>query len=101
MDPDHVPPGLRSRLYRRPSPIIQRFLYHLRRDDHGRSAVTGDHTHAHGGADHRGRLAIALGLTSIVLIVEVFGAVISGSLALLADAGHMLTDAAGLVIALI
>jgi cobalt-zinc-cadmium efflux system protein len=83
------------------APIIQRFLYHLRRDDHGRSAVTGDHTHAHGGADHRGRLAIALGLTSIVLILEVFGAVISGSLALLADAGHMLTDAAGLVIALI
>jgi cobalt-zinc-cadmium efflux system protein len=46
-------------------------------------------------------LAIALGLTSVVLVVEVIGAVISGSLALLADAGHMLTDAAGLVIALI
>ncbi len=61
------------------------------------------HTHAHGpvgGGDHRTRLAIALGLTSVVLIVEIVGAVISGSLALLADAGHMLTDAAGLVIAL-
>jgi cobalt-zinc-cadmium efflux system protein len=59
------------------------------------------HSHAHGGSDHRGRLAIALGLTSAVLIVEVIGAWITGSLALLADAGHMLTDAAGLVIALI
>ncbi len=36
-----------------------------------------------------------------VLVVEVVGAVVSGSLALLADAGHMLTDAAGLLIALI
>ncbi len=67
--------------------------------------MSGGHTHAHahdvGGGDHRVRLAIALGLTSVVLIVEVIGAIISGSLALLADAGHMLTDAAGLVIALI
>ncbi len=64
--------------------------------------MSGGHTHTHGaGPDHRGRLAIALGLTCTVLVVEVIGAVISGSLALLADAGHMLTDAAGLVIALI
>ncbi len=64
--------------------------------------MSGGHAHAHGaGPDHRGRLAIALGLTCTVLVVEVIGAVISGSLALLADAGHMLTDAAGLVIALI
>jgi cobalt-zinc-cadmium efflux system protein len=64
----------------------------------------GEHTHSHthaGGGDHRGRLAVALTLTSVVLVVEVIGAVISGSLALLADAGHMFTDAAGLVIALI
>jgi cobalt-zinc-cadmium efflux system protein len=36
-----------------------------------------------------------------VLLVEVVGALISGSLALLADAGHMLTDVVGLVIAII
>jgi len=58
------------------------------------------HTHADGG-DHRGRLSVALGLTSVVLVVEIIGAIISGSLALLADAAHMFTDAAGLVIALI
>lgn len=65
------------------------------------------HNHDHGpssGGDlvtHRGRLLLVLALTSIVLIVEVIGAVITGSLALLADAGHMLTDVAGLVMALI
>ncbi len=58
--------------------------------------------HTHGGGelvDHRGRLAIVLGTTLTVLVVEVIGAVISGSLALLADAGHMLTDVAGLTLA--
>ncbi|WP_409331998.1 cation diffusion facilitator family transporter [Trujillonella humicola] len=62
------------------------------------------HDHDHGAADpaqHRRRLAIVLGLTATVLVVEVIGALISGSLALLADAGHMLTDSAGLAIALI
>lgn len=62
------------------------------------------HGHSHGpgpGADHRGRLAIAFTITSLILVVEVIGAVLSGSLALLADAGHMVTDAAGLLIALI
>jgi cobalt-zinc-cadmium efflux system protein len=57
--------------------------------------------HDHGGAelaDHRGRLAAVLGLTVVVLVVEVIGAVVTGSLALLADAGHMLTDVAGLLL---
>lgn len=58
------------------------------------------HSHAPGGDDRR-RLALVLAITTTILVVEVVGAVVSGSLALLADAGHMLTDAAGLVIALI
>lgn len=58
---------------------------------HGRS-----HTHA-----HRGRLGVVLAITGVVLVVEVVGGLLSGSLALLADAGHMLTDATGLVLALI
>ena len=62
--------------------------------------------HSHGppvreGSGHRRRLAIVLGITSVVLVVEVVGAAISGSLALLADAGHMLTDVAGLSFALV
>ena len=50
---------------------------------------------------HRGRLGLVLGITVVVLVVEVVGGLLSGSLALLADAGHMLTDATGLVLALI
>ena len=62
----------------------------------------GDHSHSTAGlADHRGRLAVVLAITVTVLVVEVVGATISGSLALLADAGHMLTDVAGLSMALI
>jgi cobalt-zinc-cadmium efflux system protein len=59
------------------------------------------HDHTGGVADNRRRLAIVLALTATVLVVEVVGALLTGSLALLADAGHMFTDAAGLVIALI
>ena len=67
--------------------------------------MSGGHSHDHGrtGSDvagHRRRLALVLGLTATVLLVEVVGALISGSLALLADAGHMATDTAGLAIAL-
>jgi cobalt-zinc-cadmium efflux system protein len=66
------------------------------------TAETG-HSHNHGAAlaDHRGRLAAVLAITVAVLAVEVVGAVVSGSLALLADAAHMLTDVAGLTLALI
>lgn len=59
------------------------------------------HEHAVPGAEHRRPLAVVLGISSIILVVEVVGAVVSGSLALLADAGHMLTDVAGLTLALI
>ena len=58
------------------------------------------HTPATAGAAHRRRLGVVLGLTLAVLAAEVVGAVLSGSLALLADAGHMATDAAGLALAL-
>ena len=50
---------------------------------------------------HRGRLAVAFGITATILIAEVVGALWTGSLALLVDAGHMLTDAAGLLMALV
>ncbi|UIN31874.1 cation diffusion facilitator family transporter [Microbacterium binotii] len=62
-----------------------------------------DHAPASGvrGGSNRRLLAISLGITSTVFVVQVVGALLSGSLALLADAAHMLTDAAALVIALI
>jgi cobalt-zinc-cadmium efflux system protein len=63
------------------------------------------HDHGHSpaatGSAHRRRLTVVLALTASVLLAEIVGAVITGSLALLADAGHMLTDAAGLVMALL
>jgi len=51
--------------------------------------------------EHRKRLVIVLVITGAVLIAEVIGGLIAGSLALLADAGHMLTDSTGLILALI
>lgn len=64
----------------------------------------GGHSHGpvHGdGAGRRRKLAWVLGITTTALVVEVVGAAVSGSLALLADAGHALTDAAGLTLALV
>ncbi|MEV6315465.1 cation diffusion facilitator family transporter [Streptomyces sp. NPDC051776] len=69
-----------------------------------------DHGHAYGpapgadrtaAAEYRVRLRIALCLTVTVLVTQVVGGLLTGSLALLADAGHMATDAVGLVMALL
>lgn len=59
--------------------------------------------HSHGTATgaHRSRLLTALLITLTVMGAEVIGGLISGSLALLADAAHMLTDAAGVGLALL
>lgn len=57
------------------------------------------HSHDHGRADRRA-LAIVFGLTSVFLVAEVVGGLLTGSLALLADAGHMLSDSASLGVAL-
>ncbi|WP_166851436.1 cation diffusion facilitator family transporter [Isoptericola sp. BMS4] len=59
-----------------------------------------DHSHAHGAADHRGRLAAAFGISAAILLVQLAGAVLTGSLALLVDTVHMLTDVGGLGLAL-
>lgn len=58
--------------------------------------------HNHGSVTiHRGPLVVAFAITSTILVAEVIGALWTGSLALLVDAGHMVTDAAGLGMALI
>ncbi|MET1033754.1 MAG: cation diffusion facilitator family transporter [Arthrobacter sp.] len=49
---------------------------------------------------HRRRLALVVVITLAGVAVQLVGALLSGSLALLADAGHMLSDAAGVSIAL-
>lgn len=83
---------------------------HLTADDHGHTRG-----HRHGQAFDRGAhvhhreqadagvsraLRIALILTSIFLVAEVIGGIASNSLALLADAGHMLTDVGALAFSL-
>jgi cobalt-zinc-cadmium efflux system protein len=62
--------------------------------------------HSHGpsvsaGSQHRSRMLIVLALTTTVLIAELVGGWITGSLALLADAGHMFTDVAGISLAIL
>jgi cobalt-zinc-cadmium efflux system protein len=57
--------------------------------------------HAHTSDSHTAasRLLLVLGATSVYLIAEVVGGVLTGSLALLADSGHLLTDVLGLAMA--
>src|SRR5688572_31076643 len=65
---------------------------------HDHSAEQG---HSHGDArDQMRRLRIALAITATFLLAEVAGGILSNSLALLADAGHMLTDVAALALSL-
>ncbi|WP_349897237.1 cation diffusion facilitator family transporter [Parafrigoribacterium soli] len=64
------------------------------------SAQQHGHEHA-AGVGNRKRLGIAIGIVGAVLLIEVVGAVLSGSLSLFADAGHMLSDLTGLLVALV
>lgn len=60
------------------------------------------HAHAHGDSStSERRLGIALALTVTFLVVEVVASLLTGSLALLSDAGHMATDVAALAIAML
>ncbi|WP_146359393.1 cation diffusion facilitator family transporter [Arthrobacter yangruifuii] len=69
--------------------------------------MSANHGHSHGlgtvtaTGKHRRRLLIVFLITLSVVLIQIAGALLSGSLALLADAGHMLSDAAGVSIALL
>src|SRR3954471_20537966 len=75
------------------------------RTDRRESPVGGGHDHGAAAISaaqaHRGRLLVALAIAGTVLVGEVVGALLTGSLALLADAGHVLTDAVGVGLALL
>jgi cobalt-zinc-cadmium efflux system protein len=62
--------------------------------DHG-------HGHTHAVTDDRRRLAVALALIVAFMAAEVAAGIVANSLALLSDAGHMLTDAAALALAIV
>ncbi|WP_394552503.1 cation diffusion facilitator family transporter [Agromyces sp. MMS24-JH15] len=59
------------------------------------------HDHSHGASANRTRLVVAIAIIATFLVAQVVGGLLSGSLALLADAGHMAGDVIGLVVALI
>jgi cobalt-zinc-cadmium efflux system protein len=73
-------------------------------EDHGETGHShaghshAGHSHSHGSTD-KTRVLIAAVLTGGFMIAEAVGGVVTGSLALLADAGHMLTDSVSLVLA--
>lgn len=60
-----------------------------------------DNTSLSASGIHKGRLRFVFAITFTVMLAEVVAGLLSGSLALLADAGHMLTDVAGIGLALL
>jgi cobalt-zinc-cadmium efflux system protein len=71
-------------------------------DHHATTALRAPSGHGHSAAGaSRDRLAVVLALVVGFLVVELVGSFLTNSLALLADAGHMLTDAVGVGLALL
>ena len=81
---------------------IDEAVAHSHGHAHSRGGGHGGHSHDHShAAASTTRLGWALAVTGAVVVAELLGAFWSGSLSLAADAGHMVVDASGLVIALI
>jgi cobalt-zinc-cadmium efflux system protein len=73
----------------------------LHHHDHSQHAHPHAHTHNGVAAGRGGKLLMAFALTTVMMLVEVVGGFWSGSLALLADAGHMTVDALALLLAFV
>lgn len=71
---------------------------HSHSDEQGRDHDSGMF-HYHG-MNRKSKMTWAIGITALILVLEAVGGIVSGSLALLSDAGHMLTDLAALLISL-
>ena len=74
---------------------------HAHDDDHDGHRHGGGHVHAPSAGADRRWLAVALALIAGFMVVEVVAGMLAGSLALLSDAAHMLTDAASIGLALV
>jgi cobalt-zinc-cadmium efflux system protein len=74
---------------------------HVHSHDHHDHAHAHDHAHGKGMSGRERKLAFAFGLTTVMMLAEVAGGLWSGSLALLADAGHMMVDSLALLLAVI
>jgi cobalt-zinc-cadmium efflux system protein len=69
--------------------------------DHVHRESKRDRGHSHGPGSNRRRLLLVLGLTFTYMLAEAVGGYLTNSLALLSDAGHMLTDVASLILAVL
>jgi len=78
----------------------QHIDHHTHSHTHGHAGDhSHDHDHAHGATSER-MLIWAIALTAMFMVVEFAAGLMAQSLALVADAGHMLTDTAALTLAL-
>jgi cobalt-zinc-cadmium efflux system protein len=75
--------------------------HHHGHDHHGHEHAHHHGAHASSEASSARRLGVSLGVASVIMVAEAVGGWISGSLALISDAGHMLTDVAALGLALL
>jgi len=80
---------------------------HNHSHSHGHNHSHGHHHHGHGHSHDHGRegnkkgLIIALSITAGIMLLEFFGGLITNSLALLSDSGHMLSDTSSLILSLV
>lgn len=73
--------------------------HHHFHDQHGHHGHQHGHHHGHGGKGHGAAFALAIGLNALFVVAEVAAGFVSGSTALLADAGHNLGDVLALLLA--
>ncbi|MEZ5844679.1 MAG: cation diffusion facilitator family transporter [Hyphomicrobiaceae bacterium] len=94
--PDHAkaPPAEDQKSGLGPAPASGDGHRHHRGHDHVQS-----HRHDHTSGASETRIAVAAALTGAFMVAEIVGGLVAGSLALLADAGHMLTDFGALALA--
>src|SRR5690349_13507828 len=75
---------------------------HAGHSHEGQNHTHDGHGHSHSAAGaNEGRLRLVLAATAVFMVVEVITGLITNSLSMLADAGHMLADVAGVTFALI
>ena len=73
-------------------------MFHVHGHDHSHSHAGAGHAHSHGRTANRRRLLLTLLLAAGYMVAEFVGGWWTNSLALLADAGHMLSDVAALAL---
>ncbi|MCL6606204.1 MAG: cation diffusion facilitator family transporter [Paenibacillus sp.] len=85
---------------------VEKQAHHEHDHDHNQQNTTHEHDHTHGPGHHHGPnnkvgLMIAFIITTGIMLLEFFGGLVTGSLALLSDSGHMLSDSTALALSLV